>query len=311
VRLGDLLAPLAVAEFLDAWYGIRPLHVPGAPGRFESLTAGRPGIAALARRLEFELEAPVTVEPARGEKDPPAPAARDTLALQLAGETRWSVYPDLSGAPGGEACCEAVVAAGGLLYVPRGFWMGAKSTAESTACHFAIGNPTGVEMVDWIAGVLRRDAAFQRDIPRFAGPAAQADWQDAVCNSIAALCGIPGLTQRYARHLNESLPPHAPSGVPWSEELSLDHVIEIASRRPWTLRRASEGVVYLVSNGKPLVFDDAAVPLLEFLTTAAPVSLDTFYEMFAAEFDRVEMSEFLSVMAANGLISMQAPGSVF
>jgi hypothetical protein len=71
-----------------------------------------------------------------------------------------------------------------------------------------------------------------------------------------------------------------------------------------------EGAVYLVSDGRPLVLDEAAVPLLDFLARNTPFPLSAFYGAFASEFDREEIAGFLEVMAANGMISIHEPGAV-
>lgn len=174
--LTELIAPHPVAEFFEDFFGIRPLAVHGAAGRFAPLARDP---ARLARRLEYDLEAPVSVVD--------HPADCDTIVLQTGGQSRWTLRR-------GDDTFEAALGDGSFLYVPRGWQQ--DFDGGSGRLLLGIANPTGLDLLGWLIQQLRRDAAFQRDIPRFAGPAAEAEWHYGLTKTLGAAFGRVGLIER-------------------------------------------------------------------------------------------------------------------
>ena len=147
-------------------------------------------------------------------------------------------------------------------------------------------------------------------MPRLDAPAAQAAWQAEIAAAIRALCDPPGLAQRFADNWNDAAPLRPPAGVPWSAGLPCDHVVAIAATRPWRVRSAGDGAVYIVAAGKPLAFDEAAAPLLDYLRENSPIALSAFYGTFQPTLETSEIDDLLAVLAAHGLVSFHAPGTL-
>jgi hypothetical protein len=324
--LSDLLSPHTVAEFLTEYFGQNPLHVTGTPGRFASLlprvSAGDvieridetcEPVTVLAQNLERALEARIRASLYAGLIAHPVHRdEQDVMILQIAGENQWRIHGKDGTAPSEQPAWEAPVKAGDALYLPRGWWHANTPRGPDTLqITVRIDNPTGIDLLAWATEILKEQECLRMDIPRFAGPAVQSAWLTAVRRAVAGAFRTPGLLQSYAWHLRETAPPRPWPGVPWSPTLSVEHVIAMAAPRDLQLRRADKDTIFFVVNGRQFAFPGDAAPLLHYLRDNAPVAISEFYKNLEGEFDREELSDFLSILARDGIIALREPDTIY
>ncbi len=108
----------------------------------------------------------------------------DVFVLQADGQQHWRVYGPTTEAPldHGEddtapedPLWEGTLTAGSLLYLPRGRWHHAESVEDAPSLHLtvSVSRATGVDLVAWLAGEVRKSAAFRGDVARLDDAAAQ------------------------------------------------------------------------------------------------------------------------------------------
>jgi Cupin superfamily protein len=307
VTLIEILHPVSVADFLTEYFNAAPLHVAGPAARFAALTAARSessrAVAALAHNLELDLEAPIRAVPRPDWQGLPLHRGeRDVMVLQSAGADLWHVH-GRNVEPSAESMWQAEIREGGALYIPRGWWYSAEPRrAPSQSLTLHIENPTGADLLFWLAEKMKRHEAFDADIPRFAGPAVKSEYLVAMRHAMVQAFRNRGLLERYCQRLNHRAPVAATPETPWSQAESLDGYIALtAHRRPRIMRRDKE-TIYIRVGGLDFPFPLDAAPLLTFLFDRAPVSTAAFYSEFGAEFDRDEISEFLAVLHQAAII---------
>jgi len=308
VTLSEILHPVSVADFLTEYFNAGPLHVAGPASRFAVLTAAEsessPAIAALAHSLELDLEAPVRVVPRPDWQALPLHRGeRDLMVLQTSGGDLWRVHGrEAEQSP--ESTWEAELGEGGALYIPRGWWYSAEpQRAPSLSLTLHIENPTGADLLFWLAEKIKWHEAFDADIPRFAGPAAKSAYLVAMRHAIVQAFRRPDLLERYSRRLNSRAPLPAAPETPWSEAESRGRRIALAAPRRPIIRRLDKETIGLRVGGLDFSFPVDAAPLLTFLFDRAPAPAAEFYGEFEGEFDRDEIAEFLAVLHKAGIIA--------
>jgi hypothetical protein len=320
--LAEIVSPCTLAEFLTNYFGVKVLHAIGTSQRFASffgttpieLTETDPLIQTLERRLERDLEAPTGAHLHASHRGSPLQRLeQDVFLLQIAGRTRWTVH-GMDEHAAEVPTWEGWVKEGDTLYIPGESWHAseqADTTPDSRALHLEIivANPTGADLIEWMVRHLKRQKHFRTAVPRFAAPGTQADYLMTLRKVTAQMWRTPRLLEGFARHRNTHAVPRPVTGVPWSPELSGEYLIALAAPRRLNILRADKDTIYFVLNGQPYQFPEDAAPLLQFLCDHAPVSIGHFREGLAAEFDREEISDFLSALADTGIISIHAPGS--
>jgi hypothetical protein len=304
VTIAEIFRPVTLPEFLVDYFGVAPLHAQGEAARFGRLTA------AVAGSLERELEAPVHAEYSeesstlvlhRGE--------RDVIVLQTNGQTRWDVYGNAAEAASTDPEWSALLDAGGAAYLPRAWWRSARpQTAQSAAWTFFIQNPTGAELLLWLAGKAKDLDAFQTDLPRFASPAVKAAYISGLRKTFGAAFRTPALLETYMRRLHRLATRHQLPGNPVVGD-PMSPFIEFATpRRPCFYRRDRD-TIYLSIAGRELLFPIDAAQLLQYLLDKAPVTVADFYAQFEGVFDSGELSSFLEALVRDGVIA-EVPGRV-
>ena len=303
MTIAEIFHPVTLPEFLVDYFGVAPLHARGETARFGRLTA------AVAWSLERELEAPVHAEYSedsnmlalhRGE--------RDVIVLQTNGQTRWDVYGNAE-ARSPDPEWSALLEAGGAAYLPRAWWRSARpQTAQSAAWTFCIQNPTGAELLLWLAGKAKDLDAFQTDIPRFASPAVKAAYITGLRRAFRAAFRTPALLETYMRRLNRLAARQPLPGNPVAGDPNSPFIEFVTPRRPRFYRRDGD-TIYLSIVGRELLFPLDAAQLLQYLLDQAPVTVADFYAQFEGEFDRDELSSFLEALVRDGVIA-EVPGRV-
>jgi ribosomal protein L16 Arg81 hydroxylase len=308
VNLADLIHPLSLADFFVEYFGVRPLSVPGPCARFTELTkappdAANPAIAALMRNLERDIEAPILREAGENWPTPPLHRGeRDLIALQVAGQRIWRVHGGAAEAPTPQPTFEAHVEAGAFLYIPRGWWRAAlPPLASERAFVFTVDNPTGAGLLRWIAAKLEEAPAFQSDIPRFAGPAAQSAYLVEMRHTVMRALRMPDLLQRYCRRLNDRS-----TGQVQANRSAISHesCISLSAPRIPQIRRRDAETVYVTMRGSDIELPAEAAQLLQFILDRAPLMAGEFFQSFEGEFTHDELVDFLSTLANDGAISI-------
>ena len=311
MNLGDILHPIGVADFLLEYFGSAPLYVPsGDAKRFAGLAVGA-ALATLRRNMEYALETPLNAQP-----NPDWPGCelhrneRDRFVLQVSGRHEWSLFGK-SSQPQSTPTWQAEIVEGGMFYLPKGWWCSAACRDAGYSLDLLVENPTGADLLRWLAGQLAEDEALAVDIPRFADPATKADYLIAMRRVLAGALRLPGLLERYARYRNDDLQVRENSvpldAVPMSESLSGDHLIQIATPRPPRLRVADADSLRMRLRGEEIFLPMAMAGVIQYVIDKAPVRLADLLRDFAGEFDAVALSDSLSQLVARGVITFAEP----
>jgi hypothetical protein len=277
--------------FLDQYFGEAFLYIPGSAEKFSTLN-----LEALAQEIERALEAPVRVEQSdSGRRE------QDGIFLQLAGRSDCKIHGDAE-TPEGEPLWTGLLNSGDALYVPRGWWLNAEPHGQHAILE--IQNPTGADLLEWLFESARKDKVFKANIPRFADAAAKADYLTGLRQRMGRFFRAPALLEAFRRENNFVAPPHPGTAIPWSAGTPDDHTIVFSSARKFRVKRGVDDTILLVAMGKRLTFPPDAAPLLHYLSDRAPVAVGEFFKTFEAEFDRDELSDFLSVLSTEGIIGV-------
>ena len=289
--LATLLNPVTVPVFLDRYFGETFLFIPGSAEKFSTLN-----LAVLAQEIERALEAPVRVgNPGSAHRE------QDGIFLQLEGHSECKVHGD-GETPEGDPLWAGLLNAGDALYLPRGWWLSAAPHGRHAILE--IQNPTGADLLEWLFESAKKDKVFKADIPRFADAAAKADYLTGLRQRMGRLFRAPALLEAFRRENNFAAPAHTGAGTPWSADTPEDHTIAFLSARKFRIKRGVDDTILLVTMGKRLTFPPDAAPLLHYLSDRAPVAVREFFQTFEAEFDRDELSDFLSVLSNEGMIGV-------
>ena len=308
MKLADILQPLSVADFFASYFGECPLYVPGPSGRFSRLTAAvgeQTCVPAteLAWNLERDLETPVRAETSGDWSGLTLQRMeRDTIVLQTVGGDLWSLYGQEVQAvaqPG----WVSLVDSGGVLYVPRGYWCAASPrNAPSSNRIFRIHNPTGADLLAWLAGLLKEYEAFQADVPRFAGPARQAAYLTTLRKATARAYRAPSLLEAFTRRRNNFAPSRLPAET---GELFEDSWVDLAAPRYPKIRRLDSETICLRHDGREIRFPVDAAALIQYLLDKMPIAVSEFYRDFENDFDRGELSELLQALSREGIVTFR------
>ena len=306
--IDTLFSPVSLPEFLDRYFGRSFLHVPGSAEKFSALIRGE-ALEILAQDLERVLEAPVRVNAmAHAIEVGLKCRGRDGILLQIDGQCACKIHSDDGHPVDNPPAWEGVLRPGHALYVPRGWWLDATPGGSQTG--FEIENPNGADLLAWLVGQVKQHQAFRSDIPRFADPATKADYMTVLRQTLAHFLRAPGLLEKFRRETNLNATPQYHPGIPWSADASADHLITFLAPRKIRIKRADPETILLVAMGKRLGLPQEAAPLLHFLSDRAPVAVEEFYKTFEADFDRVELSDLLSVLSKHGIIGLRKSASV-
>jgi ribosomal protein L16 Arg81 hydroxylase len=118
----------------------------------------------------------------------------DTVILQIAGRKHWKVYrptrlyplepgkdAERAPKPVEEPIWDKIIEAGGLLYIPRGWWHVAYPVDDPTL-HLTLGllNRRGLHLLHWLANQLKNCLEVRQDIPHLADRATQQAYMSAL-----------------------------------------------------------------------------------------------------------------------------------
>ncbi|WP_037602350.1 cupin domain-containing protein [Streptacidiphilus rugosus] len=201
----------------------------------------------------------------------------DVVVVQLDGAKRWRLYGPTRTAPmhrdveapeppPSEPVADLVLAAGDVLYLPRGWWHAVAASEGQHSLHVTCGlqSHSGADLITWLSETLRAHEGVRAEVPRLAGDADQRAFVDELRKLLLEELDSPDLVARFAaaRDATESprLAPSLPfvNGVPPQPDL----LVRLLPSRP-ALSTDSDGNVHLVAGGEDWTLAAPVLPLLE------------------------------------------------
>ncbi len=244
----------------------------------------------------------------------------DVLVLQIAGRKRWAIYgltrayplardSEPNRTPPKQALWEGILEDGGLLYIPRGWWHVAAPLDEPTL-HLTLGipNPTGVDLMNWLAERLREHAIFRQDLPRFASPAERANHAERLCRQLVESWS-PDLLDRYFAHSDAAAQPRAQFSLPWSASaepapLGDSMLVRWLAPRPVAFQSNGAGAIEFTCQGRRWKFAAKAGVILAALNDGRSHSVRELCDLAASELDPGTVRIFLRELTGQGLVAI-------
>ncbi|MFP3943460.1 MAG: cupin domain-containing protein [Alphaproteobacteria bacterium] len=248
--------------------------------------------------------------------------SHDVFVLQIAGQKCWQVYGftresplfrdvQHDDTPPGQPICEAVLTAGDLLYLPRGYWHDATGQGEPTL-HLTIGvpTPTGIDLMTWLVDSLRDDVRFRRDLPVLDPPArrrAAAELRDALTerctddmverfleSRLASLAGPPRLSL-----------PLGPAGL-MDDDLRDETRIGFAGVSFTNFRAGPEpGQIRFEALGRQWVLSEKLGPALEALLSGKTMTVGNVRKLTEDAVTDAGLKRALAKLIGEGLLCLE------
>lgn len=245
----------------------------------------------------------------------------DVFVMQVEGRKAWKVYGqsrkfplfrDKAGyfQPPDEVLWEGILEQGDLLYIPRGWWHVATAMGEPTLhLTFGINNPTGIDLLNWLAETLIESEAFRKDLPRFS------TWkeQEAHLNQLRAIFlekWDSNILENFTRH-HEALArqrpyvslPHGATAeiVPDNDNVRLRCILP---RKPQLETDESGAVIEIKAVGKVWRFVSAAKPILPTLLDGQTISIGELKRNYGNSFSSHDLIGLVRELAKEGAITV-------
>jgi hypothetical protein len=343
LRMSKEGTQLPLASFLTTRYTVSgsSTQSPNAPAIIAHLRDGaslilneidrlHPPIRSVAEGLEVATRSVVQVNLYASWRSSPGfdlhYDAHDVFILQIEGPKHWKVFrpterypisyktqqkPDVLSL---EPVFDDVLTPGDLLYIPRGWWHVVTPLDEPTM-HLTAGlhPPTGIKLVEWAMRDLAASELLRMDLPRFGDRENQRKYLAAVRENVANMLRDEDLIEKFLDHVEAtsdrrprfSLPA---SATPKILPDSADAIITLGSPSGFRPKPDAEpGDIKIAFAGKELTFSDATVPLLDYLSHSAPLSVAEFCRRFEDQFPVNDLKEFLAELACHGAILVSEP----
>ena len=243
--------------------------------------------------------------------------AHDVFILQLAGRKRWLLYGPSRPRPLKRDArpnemqplktqARLTLAAGDLLYIPRGHWHDAIAVGEPTL-HLTLGlaTLTGIDFLSWLVDDVRSVDSARRDIPLFDAKSRRA-WFVRVAGAAGARL-TAGTLARYLEERRATLAAHAPPALPCSVYARFRPAADAGVR--WTgtvhaaLERRARGLAVSTLD-REYVFDLAAAPLIERLLQGKTVRYSALQRAYAGKLGPRRFKRFLSELLREHFVTI-------
>ncbi|PYS91690.1 MAG: cupin [Acidobacteria bacterium] len=242
----------------------------------------------------------------------------DVFILQVAGRKDWRVYGETRPAPlvediepaakpTGEPLWAATLAAGDLLYIPRGWWHVALPLDEPTL-HLTVGihNRTGIDLLRWLVDNLRTSETARRDLPRFASAAEQRAHAARLRSELTTAFN-DDLLARYFAAQDAIAVPRPRLNLPWgampdAPPLTDDARVRLVAPRPLEFH-IKDGVVEFSCLKKRWRFAEAALLVLRPLADGHAHTLAELCTAARERLDERTVRALLVELSAHGLIT--------
>ncbi|MER7112431.1 cupin domain-containing protein [Streptomyces sp. NPDC000229] len=210
----------------------------------------------------------------------------DVVVLQLEGFKRWKIYGPTRQAPAwrdveapegptGEPITDIVLAAGDMLYLPRGWWHAVSADQGSSSLHLTFGLATqaGADFLRWLCDDLRASTTVRADVPRFATPEEQAEYLAAVRKEVLAALEDPAVLDRWERSLDTTHPGRPRLSLPYLAVVPPQPGITVQLTVPRARVDQDAEAVTFSGAGNEWTFALPVAPVLHLLTDGKPIAL--------------------------------------
>ncbi|GHI90417.1 cupin domain-containing protein [Streptomyces xanthophaeus] len=212
----------------------------------------------------------------------------DVVVVQLHGAKRWRLYGATRQAPTfrdvespeqpeGDPVADIVLAAGDVLYLPRGWWHAVTADQGTESLHLTFGMVphTGADLLLWVVDQLRATLPLRTDIPRFAALPEQSHFLAAVRHEVLDLLADPRLIEHWAESADTTDLGHAVPSLPYVDGLPADPeiAVRLTAPRARTTVNAGHGTLTLSAAGTAWDFTESAGPVLRTLLLGQPTTL--------------------------------------
>ncbi len=240
----------------------------------------------------------------------------DVFVTHLEGHKRWLIYrptrefplyrditPNLEKPT--EPIAEYDVGPGDLLYLPRGHWHDVIGRNEPTLhLTFGITNPTGIDLLGWLADELRDEAVFRADLPQFASAEDVLSHEELLKAAFLEVFQT-NLIRRFFSDRRSKLGPRAHLSLPFGAgqafgEFVGQNLLVCLSCMTFEVDR-SETTICVRASGKEWTFPEAAAQLVESLLARKPVRVKELL-LLVPEGLRASVPPLLEAFLHEGLI---------
>ncbi|MFK0049524.1 cupin domain-containing protein [Streptomyces sp. NPDC090741] len=212
----------------------------------------------------------------------------DVVVVQLHGSKRWRLYGATRQAPTfrdvespeqpeGDPVADIVLAAGDVLYLPRGWWHAVTADQGTESLHLTFGMVphTGADLMVWVVDQLRATLPLRTDIPRFAELPEQSDFLAAVRHEVLDLLADPRLIERWAESADTTDLGQAVPSLPYVDGLPAKPEIAVRLTAPRARVTVSDrhSTVTFSAAGTAWDFAESAGPVLRSLLLGRPTTL--------------------------------------
>jgi ribosomal protein L16 Arg81 hydroxylase len=242
----------------------------------------------------------------------------DVIVAQILGRKQWGVHGqttkfplpgDHPPEPVGPPVWQGIVAAGDVLYVPRGWWHCVTPLGEPTI-HLSIGlsNPNGIDIMRRILKQLRQVEIMRMDCPRYGPVELQDQYLSRIQKAISDACTRSDLVTGYVRDMQSTISPRPIFGLPWSVAevpvpASGESLIISLVRFPTVIETLEEeSAIEVCHGGKRFRFHELTRDLLNRVLDCEPLTAQKFFELFENRFPQDQLVGFLSDLAKHGLV---------
>ncbi|MFJ6938944.1 cupin domain-containing protein [Streptomyces sp. NPDC101132] len=212
----------------------------------------------------------------------------DVVVVQLHGSKRWRLYGSTRQAPTfrdvespeqpeGDPVADIVLAAGDVLYLPRGWWHAVTADQGTESLHLTFGMVphTGADLMLWVVDQLRATLPLRTDVPRFAALPEQSDFLAAVRREVLDFLADPRLIERWAESGDTTDLGHAVPSLPYVDGLpSMPEItVRLTTPRARVTVNDGHGTVTFSAAGTAWDFAESAGPVLRTLLLGQPTTL--------------------------------------
>jgi hypothetical protein len=281
------------------WNRIQPadLHARLAEGAslvLDSIEKIRPAIGSSAEALERFLGTRVQVNAYASWTEREGFGTHwddhDVVVVQVFGSKRWRLHGPTRDAPTfrdvetpeppqGEPDADIVLNAGDVLYLPRGWWHAVTADQGTASLHLTFGlvSQTGADLLTWVVDELRARTALRRDVPRFAPPADQAAFVEALRLAVLGELSDASLVARWAASVDTTDFGRAATSLPYVTGLPANPEIKVrlTATRARLTHDSAAGLVTLAAAGTAWDFNEQAGTMLHALMGGEPLTLGT------------------------------------
>lgn len=242
-------------------------------------------LGSLARTLERDLRTPVQINAYSAWGESPGFGmhwdGHDVLILQIAGQKEWTLFggprrpwpmeQDIEENPAPSSEAEQtvmVLAPGDVLHVPRGWWHSARAM-DGPTLHLTVGipRPTGVDLLQWLAGRMSAHPVLRMDLPRYHPPDVQERHRQDIVRTVSSLLEDPALLETFLTEQDACAPArrYQSLGVIRTGGTTLGGAETVSWLAPRAVLREEDDRVVVEADGRRFTFASAASAMVKLL----------------------------------------------